>query len=109
MFPHFSTPPQKRKRREGFPPPLSGLYQGRLWEIQSSSLGGMVAWVECEYMASTPYFCQLFFLPEFENRKLCNESTLRGHAAMSLLDRGIMSDFARGSRRCCGLLGINPP
>ena len=35
------------------PPPLSGLYQGRLWEIQSSSLGGMVAWVQCEYVAST--------------------------------------------------------
>ena len=115
MFPHFSTPPQKRKRRErdslSLPPPLSGLYQGRLWEIQSSSLGGMVAWVECEYMASTILlraFLTLKVTLKVESYAM-KVHLLRGYVAMSLLDRGIMSDFVRGSRRCCGLLGINPP
>ena len=94
------------------PPPLSGLYQGRLWEIQSSSLGGMVAWVECEYMASTILlraFLTLKVTLKVESYAM-KVHLLRGHVATSLSDRGagIMSDFVRGSRRCCGRLGINP-
>ena len=119
MFPHFSTPPQKRKRREGereraslspfrplflvYTKGACGRFRAPVSEEWWPGLSVNI-WQVHHTFASFSYFES-----DFESRKLCNESTLRGHAAMSLLDRGIMSDFVRGSRRCCGLLGINPP